>query len=184
MKLNELAIKGVFEIELEPHIDSRGFFMRTYEETIFKEHGLNEYWPHENQSFSKDEGIVRGLHFQRKPFGETKLVRAVSGELYFVAVDLRKDSETFGQWVSSLITEENKKMLYTPEGFATGFCTLTNNCNLAYKMGNVFNPDYQGEIAWNDSDLNIKWPIQNPILSKRDLNAMSFKQFLDKYQFL
>jgi dTDP-4-dehydrorhamnose 3,5-epimerase len=181
MKIKELKINGVFEIELEHHVDNRGFFMRTYDNTIFRENGLNEYWPQENQSFSKDKGIVRGLHFQQKPFEETKLVRTVSGEIYLVAVDLRKDSETFGQWINSTLSEENKKMLYVPEGFAMGFCTLVNNCNISYKMGNVFNSKYQGEIKWDDIDLNIQWPIKNPILSKRDLEAMTFKEFLDKY---
>ena len=181
MKIKEFDIKGVFEIELEPHRDHRGFFMRTYEESIFEKYNLNKNWPQENHSFNKEKNTIRGLHFQFSPHAETKIVRSTEGEIYFVFVDLRKDSETFGNW-GAITLLENKNMLYLPEGFATGFCTLTDNCNLLYKMGTNYAPESQGEIKWDDLDIGIRWPIDNPILSERDKNAMTFKDFKKQYE--
>lgn len=181
MKFKEFKIKGVYEISLEPHIDHRGFFMRTYDEKIFKKHKIIDRWVQENHSFSKKKGIIRGLHFQHPPYSEAKIVRSVSGEMLLVFVDLRKNSKTFGKWDKITISIENKKMLYVPKGFALGMCTLTDKCSLLYKMGEYYTPEKQGAIKWNDPDIGIQWPIKTPVISQRDKNAISYKEFREKY---
>ena len=178
MLMKEKKIKGVFEISLDPHEDHRGYFMRTYDDKIFKKHGLHEEWVHENHSFSKNKGTLRGLHFQHPPHAETKLVRAVSGEIFMAFLDLRKDSSTSGKWDSVTISEKNKKMLYVPRGIALGMCTLTDNSTLLYKMDNYYHPESQGAIKWDDPDVNIKWPIDNPSISERDKKAQKYKDFI------
>lgn len=175
-------IEGVFEISLNPKGDHRGFFMRTYDAKIFQQHNLNKEWVQENHSFSKEKGIVRGMHFQFSPFAEAKLVRVTNGRVYAIFVDIRKNSSTFGKWDSTTLSEENKKMLYLPRGFAMGICTLTPDCTLLYKMDNYYSPENQGEIKWDDPNLGIKWPITNPIISERDQKAMSFNEFVEKYR--
>jgi dTDP-4-dehydrorhamnose 3,5-epimerase len=181
MKIKERKIKGVFEIHLEPNEDSRGFFMRTYDDKIFKKNGIDDNWVQENQSFSKKKGTLRGLHFQHPPYTESKIVRAISGEIFIAFVDLRKNSPSLGKWDSIVISAENKKMLYVREGFALGMCTLSNDCTLLYKMGNYYKPDCQGTIKWDDSDIGIKWPVEKPIISERDKKATTYKEFEEKY---
>jgi len=182
MLIKERRIKGVFEIQLDPHEDKRGFFMRVYDDTIFKKYKIHRNWVQENHSLSVEKGVIRGMHFQFSPHSETKLVRVVRGEIYDAFVDLRKDSPTFGQWDSIVFSADNKKMIYIPRGFAHGFCTLTKNCEVVYKVDNYYAPDSEGGIKWNDQDLNIDWPIKDkPIISDKDANAKSFKVFVDKY---
>ncbi len=181
MIIKKGKIKGIFEINLEPHKDYRGFFMRTYDEKMFRNHGLHKSWVQESHSYSKKKDILRGLHFQFPPYTETKLIRTVIGEIFTVVVDLRKGSPTFGKWDSIIISETNKKMLYIPKGFALGVCTLTDNCTLLYKIDNYYTPEDQGAIKWNDLDIGIIWPVKSPIISERDSRAISFKEFVDKY---
>ena len=182
MEFKESSIKGVFEITLSLKEDERGFFMRTYDDKTFKEKSLNTRWVQENHSFSKQKGVVRGLHFQFPPHGEAKLVRVVTGEIYIVLVDLRKGSSTIGKWISTKLSAGNRKMLYAPEGMAMGICTLTDNCTLLYKMGDIYSPEDQGAIKWDDPDIGVKWPVKGPVLSERDRNAMSFKEFMKKHR--
>jgi len=184
MLIKEKKLKGIFEINLEPHEDQRGFFMRTYDDKLFRNHGLHKNWVQESHSYSKKKGVIRGLHFQSPPYAETKLIRAVSGEIFIVVLDLRKGSSTFGKWDSMIISEANKKMLYIPKGFALGMCTLTGNCTLLYKIDNYYAPESQGAIKWDDQNLRIKWPVKNPIISERDSKAMSFKEFVKNYGIL
>lgn len=181
MKLTERKLKGVFEIDLEPIEDIRGFFMRTYDNALFKSLGLNQHWVQENHSYSRKRGTLRGLHFQFPPYAETKLVRAMGGEIFIAFVDLRKGSPTVGQWESVVISTVNHKMLYVPNGFALGMCTLTDDCTLVYKMGNCFVPENQGVIKWDDPDIAISWSVDDPILSQKDASAGSFKEFIEKY---
>ncbi len=181
MIIKEGKIKGTFEINLEPHKDYRGFFMRTYDEKIFRDHGLHKGWVQESHSYSKEKNILRGLHFQFPPYAEAKLIRAVTGEIFTVVVDLRKGSSTFGKWESMILSESNNKMIYISRGIALGMCTLTDNCTLLYKIDNYYAPESQGAIQWNDSDIGINWPVKNPIVSERDSNAMSFTEFVEKY---
>jgi dTDP-4-dehydrorhamnose 3,5-epimerase len=180
MIIKEAGLRGVFEITLEPYKDHRGFFMRTYDVKIFKGLGLHRDWVQENHSYSKNKGTVRGLHFQFPPHAETKLVRVVSGEVFDVVVDLRKGSATFGKWQSFRLSAANKKTLYIPRGFAHGMCTLTHNLTMLYKMDNYYSPESAGAIKWNDPDIGIDWPINNPILNERDLQAPSFRDFVER----
>jgi dTDP-4-dehydrorhamnose 3,5-epimerase len=182
MLIKESKIKGVFEITLEPQVDNRGLFMRTYDEKIFGESGLNRIWVQENHSYSRKKGTLRGLHFQFPPRAEVKLVRAVRGEIFMAYVDIRKGSPTFGKWESLVLSENNLKVLYVTRGIALGMCTLTDNCTLLYKMGDYYVPESQGTIKWNDPDIGIKWPTDKPIISEKDTAAMRFKDFIAKYK--
>lgn len=182
MKIIERSIRGVYEIQLEPKKDHRGYFMRVYDDNIFKEHGIHREWVNENHSLSIKKGTVRGLHFQFMPHIETKLVRVISGIIFDVYVDLRKGSETFGKWDSIILSEENKKMLLIPRGFAHGICTMSDDCIMLYKVDNYYAAGHEGAIKWNDPDLGIEWPLEgDPILSDKDSKAGSFSEFLHKY---
>lgn len=181
MKIEEGKIRGSYIIQLEPREDERGFFMRVYDEKIFTKFGINKDWVQENQSLSKLRGTIRGLHFQYPPDAETKLLRLTSGEAFFVFIDLRKHSPTFGQWDSAILSGENKKMLLVPRGCANGICTLSENVNLHYRVDNYYASNNEDNIKWNDLDLNIPWPIKEPaVISDRDSKAQSFKEFIQK----
>lgn len=177
MQLKERKLKGVFEVQLESREDERGFFMRVYDDEIFKKHGIHRNWVQENHSLSIDKGIIRGMHFQFPPHSETKLVRAVGGEIYDVFIDIRKNSPTFGQWDSIILSADNKKMIYIPRGFAHGFCTLSKDCEILYKVDNYYTPGSEGTIRWDDPSLEIDWPVNNPILSEKDSKSKGFKEF-------
>jgi len=180
MLIKESKIKGVLEIELEPHEDQRGFLMRTYDEVIFKKYGLQQRWVQESHSYTKKRGTIRGLHFQFPPSSEIKLIRVITGEIYTVFLDLRKSSFSFGQWGNINLSGDNKKMLYIPRGFALGMCTLNDDCSVLYKMSDNYVPEKQGVIKWDDPDLNIDWPLsRDPIISERDAAAKSFKDFIE-----
>ena len=181
MIFEELNINGVFSITLNPLQDSRGFFMRTYAKDFFESRNLSTDWVHENHSTSVEKGTVRGFHFQLPPHSETKLVRVVSGSVLDVFLDIRKDSPTFGKWGSLKLSSDNKKCLYLPKGIAHGMCTLEDNTTMVYKVDHEYQPDSEGQIKWNDPDLNIKWPdFSHYIISDKDENALSFSDFLEK----
>lgn len=183
MIFNELAIKGVFEIVLNPFIDSRGFFMRTYDESFFKTHKLKYHWEQESHSFSKKKWTVRGFHFQRTPFEETKLIRVPQGKVLFTVLDLRKTSPTLGKTVQLEVSSKKNNMIYIPKGCAPCMCTLVNNCHLLYKMDVPFNPENYDNILWNDPDLQITWPTNNPAdVSEKDSTAQTYKEFIKKYK--
>jgi dTDP-4-dehydrorhamnose 3,5-epimerase len=184
MIYKEAGLRGVFEILPEPRFDHRGFFMRTYDHAEFEKTIGKIAWVQENHSFSREKNILRGLHFQHPPFSEAKLVRAVSGKIKMIVLDLRKQSATFGQWNDFVISAANKKMLFVPRSFAMGMLTLTQNCSLLYKMDNVYAPDAQGCIKWDDPDLNIDWGAVNPVISERDEEGSSFKHFIQTFQSL
>jgi len=179
MIFTEKEIKGVYEIELDPKEDNRGYFMRVYDDKIFKKYYLHQNWVHENHSLSKLKNTVRGFHFQYPPYTETKLVRVVCGAVFDVFVDIRKDSLTFGKWGNSILSADNKKMLYLPRGIAHGMCSLENDSIMVYKVDNYYAPEYEGGFKWNDPELAINWPINGKeTVSKKDNEAMSFKEFL------
>lgn len=177
MEIRETELSGVFEITLSPITDERGFFMRTYDISSFEQNGLCTTWLQENHSRSERKGIIRGLHFQVEPFHETKLVRCISGSVWDVAVDLRPESATFGRWISCILSAENRKMLYIPRGFAHGFCTLTSVSEVIYKVDNIYSPFHERGIIWNDAEIGIEWPVSFPVLSEKDRNNMSFKDY-------
>lgn len=181
MKISPLKLKGTYEITLNPHQDERGYFMRTYDEAIFNQYGMTNNWVQENQSLSKKKGIIRGLHFQNPPQAETKLVRVVLGAIVDVFVDLRKNSETYGQWDSIELSEENYKAVYIPKGFAHGFCTLTENALVCYKVDSFYAPEAEGGLKWNDSELGIEWPVSHPLVSDKDSKLSNFRDFVTPF---
>jgi dTDP-4-dehydrorhamnose 3,5-epimerase len=184
MQITPRKLKNSFEITLSPKVDSRGFFMRTYDQDEFEKFGINNTWVQENHSRSEQKGIIRGLHFQFPPFAETKLVRCIYGAVLDVFVDLRKDSPTFGQWDSIELSAENKKMIFIPRGFAHGFCTLTDISEVLYKVDNVYSAENECGLIWNDPDLNLNWGITNPTLSDKDKKNISFREFVEMYNAL
>ncbi|CAD5961990.1 dTDP-4-dehydrorhamnose 3,5-epimerase [Planktothrix tepida] len=181
MNIKPLKLKGTYEINLKSHQDERGYFMRIYDEDIFREQGLTTAWVQENQSLSKKQGIIRGLHFQKPPHDETKLVRVIQGKILDVFVDLRKNSETYGQWDSIELSEHNQTMVYIPKGFAHGFCTLTPNVIVYYKVDSPYHPEAEGGLIWNDESISIQWPFANPFLSDKDSQLRTFKEFVSPF---
>ncbi|MHC1776992.1 MAG: dTDP-4-dehydrorhamnose 3,5-epimerase [Lentimicrobium sp.] len=182
MELRKRKFQGVYEIALKPHIDERGFFMRTFDVNLFQHEGLNFSWVQENHSRSERRGIVRGLHFQFPPFSETKLVRCISGAILDVFVDLRAGSETFGSWDSIELSAQNKRMILIPRGFAHGFFTLTDISEVVYKVDNFYSKENESGLKWNDGELKIKWPEAEVIVSDKDSCNMSFREFVEKYK--
>lgn len=163
----ETKIKDVFLIEMALYGDSRGYFMETYNKSDFRKVGLNYVFVQDNQSSSK-KGVLRGLHFQRR-HPQTKLVRVIKGEVFDVAVDLRKDSITYGQWVGEILSEENKKQLLIPRGFAHGFLVLSDYAEFVYKCDDFYHPEDEGGIIYNDPRISIEWPdLKGVILSEKD----------------
>ena len=160
MKFTQTPLAGLLVIEPQVFGDERGYFYESYSKEKFAENGITEEFVQDNQSFS-EKGIVRGLHFQKPPFSQSKLVRVITGEVFDVAVDLRPDSPTFGKWFGTTLSEENKKMMYIPVGFAHGFCVTSETTIFFYKCGALYSPQYEGGIIWNDPAVGIQWPIEN-----------------------
>jgi dTDP-4-dehydrorhamnose 3,5-epimerase len=181
VEIIERKLPGVFEITPAPILDARGFFMRTYDIKTFQEAGIHREWRQENHSRSEQKGIIRGLHFQFPPFAEAKLVRCIRGAVLDVMVDLRKNSPTFGQWDALELSESNKKMILIPRGFAHGFCTLTDESEVLYKVDNIYQRDQEGGLLWNDPDVGIHWPVQNTVLSEKDHRNMTLKYFCEHH---
>lgn len=175
------SIKDLYIIEPRIFSDHRGYFMESYSEKEFLELGLDMKFVQDNESQS-ERGVLRGLHFQTR-YPQGKLVRVVAGAVFDVAVDLRKNSPTFGKWHGAILSGENKKQFYIPEGFAHGFLVLEDNTVFQYKCTNYYAPEYESGILWNDLDIGVKWPlegIKKPILSLKDENQQSFKRFTSK----
>lgn len=163
----ETKIKGVYIIDVKTYGDHRGYFMETYKESEFREAGLDYTFVQDNQSSSR-KGVLRGLHFQRT-YPQAKLVRVLKGEVFDVAVDLRKDSETYGQWVGVLLSEENHRQFMIPRGFAHGFVVVSDHAEFAYKCDEFYHPEDEGGILWNDPDVGIEWPeVGEIIMSEKD----------------
>lgn len=163
----ETKIKGVYIIDVKTYGDHRGYFMETYKEEDFVAAGLSYRFVQDNQSSSR-KGVLRGLHFQ-KTYPQAKLVRVLKGEVFDVAVDLRKGSETYGQWEGVLLSEENHRQFMIPRGFAHGFVVVSDHAEFAYKCDEKYHPEDEGGILWNDPDVNIEWPdVGEVILSEKD----------------
>lgn len=176
-KFTETFIKGMFVIEPEVFGDNRGYFMETYNENDFKNAGIDVKFVQDNES-SSSKGVLRGLHFQTK-HTQGKLVRVISGEVFDVGVDLRKNSPTYGKWYGEILSSENKKQLYIPEGFAHGFVVLSSNATFTYKCTDFYDPQNEGGIIWNDPDINIDWhlgDIKDIILSEKDKVRKTLKE--------
>lgn len=169
-------IAGLYEIELMCYGDQRGFFMETYNQKDFSDAGLNSIFVQDNHSKSK-KGVLRGLHFQiQHPQG--KLVRVIQGEVFDVAVDLRKNSPTYKQWYGVILSADNKKQFYVPEGFAHGFLVLSDEAEFVYKCTDFYNPQDESGLPWNDPAIGIQWPLERVdeiILSEKDKNWVALK---------
>lgn len=168
MKFLETKFKGVYLIEIEKNLDERGFFARTFDKKQFLELGLDVNLFQCNISFNKKTGTLRGMHYQDSPYEEIKIVRCTQGKIFDVVIDLRPDSSTYREWISFELSSQNYKMIYIPKGFAHGFQTLEDNTEIFYHMSDCYMPKYSNGITWNDKSINIKWPIENPILSDND----------------
>ena len=175
-KFTRMSIPDVVLIEPQIFKDERGFFLENFKKSIFEDNGITQTFVQDNFSYSL-KGVIRGLHFQIPPKSQAKLVSVLKGEIFDVAVDIRPNSPTFGKWISENLSENNHKTLYVPEGFAHGFCVLSDDAYVLYKTTQEFSSEHEGGIVWNDSDLNISWPIGNPILSKKDKLLPTLKKF-------
>lgn len=176
-KFQKTRLDGAIIIEPQVYEDERGYFMETFNQALFRDHGLDITFVQDNESMSR-RGVLRGLHFQtKKPQG--KLIRAVKGEIFDVAVDLRRDSETYGEWVGVLLSEENRREFFIPEGFAHGFLALADECIVNYKCTELYLPEYDSGIPWDDPDIGIEWPLEmvdELIISDKDRNWKPLKE--------
>lgn len=172
MKVTDTQIPDVKLIEPTVFEDDRGFFFESFNQKTYQDaigQAFNFIQDNHSQSF---KGVLRGLHYQLNPYAQSKLVRVIKGEVYDVAVDIRKNSPTFGNWIAEILNEKNKKQLFIPKGFAHGYLTLSDTAQLLYKVDNIYEPSFERCILWNDQIINIKWPIEiEPKLSKKDING-------------
>lgn len=177
MKIVETKLPDVFVIEPKVFGDERGFFFESFNEQVFRE-GTGTNLPFVQDNHSKSvKGVLRGLHYQLPPKAQGKLVRVVQGEVFDVAVDIRKGSATFGQWVGETLSADNKKQLWIPPGFAHGFLTLSDTAEFLYKTTDTWSPEHERAIVWNDPTLNIEWPLNviTPTLAVKDAAGKAFK---------
>ena len=179
MKATETRLKGVFVLEPQVFGDARGWFMESWSQRKMEEAGIKVDFVQDNQSFSAQKGTLRGLHYQLNPKCQAKLLRCTRGRIFDVAVDIRKGSPQYGQWVGVELSAENKKQLFIPRGFAHGFITLTDDVEVQYKADNYYAPECDGNIRWNDPDIGVEWPIEAVILSEKDQQAPLLKARTD-----
>jgi dTDP-4-dehydrorhamnose 3,5-epimerase len=175
MIINSLALSGAFLVEIERKEDQRGFFARTFCEERFAAAGMPTRFPQSNISFNKQKGTLRGMHFQRAPHGDPKLVRCTKGAIHDVIVDLRPTSATFTKSFGVELTEENRSALYVPPGFAHGFQTLEDRSEVLYLMGEVYFPELASGIRWNDPVLDVRWPLPISVIAERDRTFPDFE---------
>ncbi|PLT35755.1 dTDP-4-dehydrorhamnose 3,5-epimerase [Bacillus sp. V5-8f] len=168
MKKLETNLPGAYLLEPAVFGDHRGFFMESYNKEAFEKIGINIEFVQDNHSLSQTPGTLRGMHYQLESKAQTKLVRVTRGAIYDVIVDIRKGSPTYGQWQGFNLTADNKRQLLVPKGFAHGFCTLVENTEVQYKVDELYSPEHDRGIAWNDPALAIDWPESTPVLSAKD----------------
>ena len=175
MKFIPTQLNDAYIIELDLKKDDRGFFTRTFCTEIFKQQGLETFYPQNNHSRTTKKHTLRGMHFQKEPAQEVKVVRCTRGKILDVIIDIRKESSTFGQHIKVELSEENNNMLYVPKGFAHGFLTLEDICDVLYMVSSPYTPEKEAGIRWNDPAFNIQWPVENPFLSEKDAAHPNFK---------
>lgn len=176
MKLVKTKIDDVFVIVLDPKIDSRGYFTRVFAKEELKKAGIDFSIVHINRSLSKDKGVIRGIHYQVKPMQEDKIVQCLKGRIFDVVLDLRKNSKTFGKWVGQILDSDNKKMMLTPKGCAHGLQTIEENSLVEYFSTQIFSPENEKGVRYNDPFFKIKWPIKKVIVSEKDKNWPLFQK--------
>ena len=177
MNLVRTELEGVVIIELDVYGDDRGFFMESWNSQRYKELGLHAEFLQDNISYSQ-RNVLRGLHFQN-PSAQGKLVTVLKGEIYDVAVDIRVGSPTFGKWTGVVLSTENKRQLYVPEGFAHGFLVLSEDALVNYKCTDLYNKEAEQGICWNDNEIGIDWPVKEPILSAKDADAPTLREIAE-----
>lgn len=168
MNIIPTKLEGVLIVETDVFGDNRGFFTECYNKPKFAAAGIAYDFVQDNHSYSAEAGTLRGLHYQLAPHAQTKLVRAIAGAIYDVAVDIRRGSPTYGQWVGVILSESNKRQLLVPQGFAHGFCTLTPHTQVMYKVDQTYSREHDRGILWSDSELGIDWPTAQVVLSDKD----------------
>jgi dTDP-4-dehydrorhamnose 3,5-epimerase len=174
MNVEDLPLAGAKFIRPKVIRDSRGFFLESFSQQRYRDAGIPEVWVQDNHSKSS-KGTLRGLHYQSKP-GQAKLVRVVSGRVFDVLVDIRPDSRTFGKWHGVYIDAEEHAQVYIPVGFAHGFCVLSDVAEMLYKVSTPYDAEHECSIRWNDPELGVKWPVEEPLLSTRDQTSESFAE--------
>jgi dTDP-4-dehydrorhamnose 3,5-epimerase len=173
-KFTKLEIRDLILIKPAVFIDQRGFFMESYKESEFIANGINYKFSQDNHSLSK-QNVLRGLHYQLNPKAQGKLVRVIKGSIWDVAVDIRKNSPTYLKWIGIELSEQNNEILFIPPGFAHGFVSLTDDVHLTYKCTNEYAAEIDCGIRWDDPDIGIKWPVDNPVISDKDLKLPYLK---------
>jgi dTDP-4-dehydrorhamnose 3,5-epimerase len=176
IRVQETGLEGVLVIHTDAFRDERGFFLESYHRQRFADHGITADFVQDNHSRSK-YGVLRGLHYQDQTAPMGKLVRCIEGRIFDVAVDLRTGSPTFGHWYGTELTADTMAQLWIPSGYAHGFATLSDFAQVLYKCAGYYAPSAEGTITWNDPDIGIDWPLQDPILSQRDQNGMSLREY-------
>lgn len=178
MRVEKAPLEGLLVLYPAVYADSRGFFFESYNELRFREVGINVPWAQDNHAMSVKD-TVRGLHFQSGG-GQAKLIRCVRGRVWDVAVDIRLDSPTLGQWFGVELSAENKRIFFVPVGFAHGYAVLSDEAECIYKCSTVYDPKLESGFKWNDDKVGVQWPVLQPVLSERDQTAQSFEQYLNK----
>ena len=179
MKVTETKLQGVLVLEPKVFGDARGWFMESWSQQKMEAANLRYDFVQDNHSYSAEKGILRGLHYQNEPMAQAKLIRCTRGEIFDVAVDIRKNSPQFAKWTGVVLSAENKKQLLIPRGFAHAFLTLTTDVEVQYKADNFYAPRLDGNIRWNDPDIGIEWPFEPTLLSDKDRNAPLLKERIE-----
>ena len=177
IKIKKTELDGVVIIEPDVFNDQRGYFFETYNQNRYQEIGIKSNFVQDNLSFSK-KGALRGLHYQR-PHDQAKLVQVIQGKVFDVVVDIRRDSPTLGKWIGQYLSDENKQQIFVPEGFAHGFCVLTDSALFHYKCSDFYAPDCEGGILWSDPEVAIDWPLESPIVSEKDAKFSCLKDITE-----
>ncbi len=175
MKVTKTKLDGVLILEPDVFGDHRGWFMESWSKKKYEDVGINVEFVQDNESFTAKKGTLRGIHFQQAPFAQSKLVRVVQGAVLDIAVDLRKNSPTYLQWVAVELSSENKKQFFIPQGFGHGFLTLTDNVQFVYKCDNFYSKEHDRSIRFDDEEIGVNWGVTDPIVSEKDMNAPKVK---------
>jgi dTDP-4-dehydrorhamnose 3,5-epimerase len=173
-RFDRLQIPDIILIEAKKFSDDRGFFAETYKRSEFAAHGIPHTFVQSNSSRSV-RGVLRGLHYQKHPQAQGKLVMALTGQIFDVAVDIRRGSPTYGRWVGEVLSAENGRMIYVPEGFAHGFCVLSHEADVLYMVTDEYARELDRGIVWNDPEIGVQWPIADPVLSRKDAHLPLLK---------
>lgn len=174
MEFTDLRLKGLKLLKPKVFRDSRGFFMESFQQSTCEKNGVVGHFQQDNHSYS-EKGCIRGMHYQSFP-GQAKLIRVVVGTIFDVAVDIRKDSPTFGQWEGVILDDKDHHQLFVPVGFAHGFCVLSDEAHVLYKVSTPYDAKHEKGFRWDDPQVNIQWPVKNPITSERDQQAPFLKE--------